>query len=590
MHMRAVLVGLIVALAAPASADDWATYYEKSGYQRTPDYQTTVAYCKRLADASPWVRYTTFGTSPQGRDLSLLIVDHRGRFSAEEIRRSDNAVVLIQAGIHAGEIDGKDAGLMLIRDIAIHKEFQSLIDNVTILFMPIFNVDGHERSGPHNRANQNGPEEMGWRVTANNLNLNRDYVKADAPEMRAWLRLYAEWLPEFLVDCHVTDGADYQYVVTYAVENMGSMDSVLTQWVNDRFLPPLNRAMDTSGFPIIRYNWYRVRREPKSGIIAWASPPKLSTGYAAVQNRPALLIETHMLKDYRTRVTGTYEMLRHTLEILNEEHATVRRLVSEADERTASPQFREAPFPLSFQMNGDSVMIDFKGYEYEVVDSDVTGGKWYRYSNRPAVFRIPLFNGLEPVASAALPEAYVVPAEWTEVIERLSLHGIAMKRLPREWTVPVTAWRMTNPEWSQSPNEGRFPVRFDVNEFTEKRTFPAGSVVIDMNQRAARVVAHALDPSGPNSFVREGFFNAVFEQKEYIESYILEELARSMLERDESLRSEFEEKKVSDPDFAASPGRIRRWFYERTPYWDQRMGVYPVAKITDRSLLDQMPR
>ena len=588
--MRTALIGLVLSVAATAWADDWTTFYEKSGHEKTPDYETTVAYCKRLAAASPWVHYTTFGTSPQGRDLSLVIVDRKGRFGADEVRQSDNVVFLIQAGIHAGEIDGKDAGMMLIRDIAIEKELSSLLDHVTILFMPIFNVDGHERFGPYNRANQNGPAEMGWRTTAANLNLNRDYLKADAPEMQAWLKLYTEWLPEFLADSHVTDGADYQYVVTYALETGGNMDAELTAWTKDRYLPPLERAMDESSFPIIRYASYRTRHEPKTGIVKWASPPRLSTGYAALQNRPALLIETHMLKDYESRVTGTYEILRHTLEILNQEHDTLRRLVREADERSASSEFRETEFPLAFESNGDSVMIDYLGYEYEVVDSDLTGGKWHRFSDRPATFRIPYFYDLKPKTTAALPRAYIIPVEWPDVIERLGLHGISMVRLEQNWTLPVRTYKLTDPKWARSPYEDRFRVEYEMTPVTEVRTYHAGSVVVDMNQRTSRVAAHLLEPAGADSFVRWGFFNAVFERKEYMESYVIEALARRMLEHDEALRQEFEDAKAKDEEFAESPYRIRMWFYERTPYWDDRIGIYPVGMITDAKLLDHLPK
>jgi hypothetical protein len=581
---------LVLALLTATHGDDWTTLYEQSNCKRTPTYEQTVDYCRRLADASPWVSYTTFGTTPRGRDLPLVIVDKRGHFTASQVRKTDNVVFLVQACIHAGECDGKDAGMMLIRDIAIRKELEALLDHVTLLFIPIFNVDGHERFGPYNRANQNGPEDMGWRTTAANLNLNRDYLKADAPEMRAWLELYNEWLPEFFADCHVTDGADYQYVVTYAMENLGGMDEGVTDWLNGQLLPSLKSTMESAGFPMIRYNTYRVRHEPKSGIVCWASPPRFSTGYAAIQNRPSILVETHMLKDYKTRVTGTYEILVASLKALNAEHGTLKKLVREADERTAAPAFREQPLALAYRSTGDSVMIDFLGYEYHVEKSDVTGGKWYRYSDRPETFHIPFYNVLEPAVSVGLPEAYIIPPEWTEVIERLPLHGIRFTRLKESWTLPVNSYQLTEPEWRTGPYEGRFTVSYQIRPITDVRTYPPGSVVVDMNQRSARVIAHLLEPAGGDSFVKWGFFNAIFEQKEYVESYMIEAYARAMLEQDENLRREFEEKKASDPEFAGDPREIRQWFYRRTPFWDDHIGRYPVGLIPQRAFLESMPR
>jgi hypothetical protein len=588
--MRTALIALLLMAAVTANGDDWTTLCETSDYKHTPRYEQTVDYCRRLADASPWVRYTTFGTSPRGRGLPLVIVDKKGHFTAREARSSGNVVFLIQACIHAGECDGKDAGMMLIRDIAVRKDLEALLDHVTILFMPIFNVDGHERFGPYNRANQNGPEECGWRTTAANLNLNRDYLKADAPEMRAWLALYTEWLPEMLVDCHVTDGADYQYVVTYAMDVLGGMDAGLTRWGRERFLQPLEDKMSAAGFPMIRYNSYRTRHDPKSGIVCWTSPPRFSTGYATIQNRPSILIETHSLKDYKTRVTGTYQVLRDMLEVLNSEHDTLGRLVREADERAASPAFREQPLALTYDTTGDSVMIEFLGYEYDVVESDISGGEWHHFSKRPATYRIPLFDDLAPSASVQLPEAYIIPPEWADVVERLKIHGINFIRLKERWTVPVRSYQLTEPDWPDSPFEGRFTATFQIREITDVRSYPAGSVVVDMNQRASRVVANILEPAAYDSYAKWGFFNAIFEQKEYIEPYLIEQYARAMLDQDEKLRQEFEEKKASDPEFAGSPRRIRRWFYRHTPYWDDHIGAYPVGRVTERRLLEKMPR
>ncbi|MBI4720390.1 MAG: M14 family metallopeptidase, partial [Chitinivibrionia bacterium] len=313
--------------SASAKEHGWQTYYEQSGCTATPRYEETIAYCRRLADASPWVAYESFGTSPQGRELPLVIADKDGRFTPEAARRAGKIVLLVQACIHAGESDGKDAGLMLLRDIAISKKRPELLDNVTLLFIPIFNVDGHERFGPCNRINQNGPAEMGWRVTAQNLNLNRDFFKADAPEMQAWLRLFGAWLPDFFVDCHVTDGADYQYVVTYGLDIFGTMDPGLTRWSRDVFLRSIEASMAEAGFPISPYVYFRGGHDPMSGLGTWITPPRLSHGYTTIQNRPGLLVETHMMKDYRTRVAGTYEILEQTMALLNAEHAALKDLV-----------------------------------------------------------------------------------------------------------------------------------------------------------------------------------------------------------------------------------------------------------------------
>ena len=574
----------LVILISNLSAQTLITDYEKSGYKKTPRYAETIDYCKKLANASPFIHYTTFGVSPQGRDLPLLIVDKNARFSASDVRKTDNVVFLIQAGIHSGEIDGKDAGFILLRDIISNKDFFNLMDHVTILFIPIFNVDGHERFSAYNRANQNGPEEMGWRVTAQNYNLNRDYLKADAPEMQAWLKLYNEWLPEFFADCHVTDGADYQYTITYKIDQHGLLDPELIQWVQNAYLPPLKKSMASDNFPLIDYVWFKDSHKIESGMQTWASPPRFSDGYTAIQNRPGLLIETHMFKDYKSRVDATYAILKHSLEILNKEYLNLRLKISATDKKTALPQFRVKPLALTYKMTDQPEYIDFLGYEYNIIKSDLTGGDWFRYhTNRPKTYRVPFFNKMEPVIKVQLPDAYVVPAEWTEVIDRIKAHGIKYLTLKDEKELLINTYKFSNPKWSAEPYEGHQTVEFELTPIEMTRTFSPGSIVIDMNQRAAKVIANILEPQAPDSYVYWGFFNTIFERKEYVESYVMEERARMMLAGDPELKREFETKMENDSSFANHPSAILMWFYEKSPYWDENKDVYPVGRIFKQS-------
>ncbi len=564
---------------------EWQTYYEKSGFKETPQYKQTVEYCKKLADASPWIKYVSFGVSPQVPELPLLIVDRNGNFTPLKVHKSGNAVLLIEAGIHPGEIDGKDAGLMFIRDIAIYKKYEDLLDHVTILFIPIFNVDGHERFSQYNRINQNGPKEMGWRTTAQNLNLNRDFLKADTPEMKAWLKMFNKWLPDFFVDIHATDGADFQYVMTYALETLGNMDDGLTAWAENEYLKVMEEDMEIAGYPIFPYVAFRRWHDPKSGLRSMLSTPRLSQGYSAIQNRVGFLIENHMLKDYKTRVSATYEALVITCEILNKEYIKLVMLNKKADEYSAGSEFRNKKFPIDFRASNDSIMIDFKGFEYEVVRSNLSGGNWFKYSDKPVDFKLPYFNDQKPVVEVDLPEAYIIPPEWIDVIERLELHGIKYSQLDEPVVIPVKTYKFKNVSWRQLPYEGRHPVSFDYDEITEEREFPAGSVVIDMNQRTARVIAHILEPKAPDSYLYWGFFDAIFEQKEYAESYVMESLARKMLAEDPELKKEFEQMKTNNPDFANNFWAILNWFYSKTPYWDQKKNVYPVGKIYDREVI-----
>lgn len=592
IQTAALVAAIIMPFLPPGSsraADaGWDTYYEASGCVATPRYGETIAYCERLAQASPWISYTSFGTTPQGRELPLLIASKGGHFTPDAAHRAGNAVLLVAACIHAGEPDGKDAGLMLFRDIAITRQLSGLLDHVTVLFIPIFNADGHERFGPHNRINQNGPVEMGWRVTAQNYNLNRDFLKADAPEMQAWLRLFTNWLPDFFIDCHVTDGADYQYVITYAMDIFGTMDPALTAWTRDVFLAQFERTMAAAQFPVFPYVYFRERHDPRSGLLTWITPPRLSEGYTTIQNRPGLLIETHMMKPYKQRVAGTYEAIKQTMSLLNDHCQTLTALNRRADEYAASDAFREAPFAIQYRQTGDSTMIDFLGVEYTKEKSDLTGGTWFQWGTNPDRFAIPYFNRFEPSLDIALPAAYIIPPEWTGVIDRLSLHGIAFGRLASAETLAVQSYRFENPDWQERPYEGRHMMQFETEPIEESRVYPEGSAVVPLGQRTARVIVHIFEPYAPDALIRWGFFNTIFEQKEYTEDYVMETMAREMLAADPELQKAFEEKRSTDEEFSKNPRAILNWFYRRTPYWDDRINVYPVGRIMQMSQLERL--
>ncbi|MCX6287048.1 MAG: M14 family metallopeptidase [Bacteroidetes bacterium] len=589
---------------------DWQTWYEHSGGTETPRYEQTIAFCKKLAKASTMVHYTRFGKSAQGRDLPLLIIDKDGLTDPDAIRKKGRVILLLQACIHPGESEGKDAGLMLIRDMVIGSEgrpvhktsefghtvstsgLKSLLNGVSLVFIPIFNVDGHERFGPYNRINQNGPREMGWRVNANNLNLNRDYLKAETPEMKAWLKLFNHWMPELFIDSHTTDGADYQYVLTYLVEIFGDMDEGLTNWATDSFIPEMKDHLMRSGFPAFPYVNFRRWHDPKSGLITNVAPPMLSQGYTALRNRPGLLIETHMLKPYDKRVEGTYECIKTCLEILQKEGKHLRMLEQEADRFLISGDFIKQSFPLQFETSmKDSVIMDFLGFEYKVMKSEISGGEWIKYSNTPATFKIPYFSTARPVISVSLPLAYIIPVEWEEIISRLELHGTAIRRIPRDTVISIQTYKFKNPKWQQSSYEGHHSMsNIEYDEITETRLIPRGSAIVAVNQQCGRIIPHFLEPKGNGSMVYWGYFDAVFEQKEYAENYVLERMAEKMLGENPGLSKEFEARKTSDTTFAKSPQLILNWFYNKSPYIDSRKGIYPVVKVNDRKLLDALIR
>ena len=569
---------------SPPIPPEWETYAEKTNYRETPRYEETLRYARRLATASPWIRLMDFGESGEGRALPLIVATKGDSWTPQAARTAGKPVVLIQACIHAGETDGKDAGLALLRDIAITKTHAALLDRVVVLFIPIYNTDGHERFSPYNRINQNGPAEMGWRGNASNLNLNRDYMKADTPETRAWLRLWNEWKPDLFIDCHVTDGADFRYNVTYQYEGHENVSEPIRQWSRGAFDGRIIPATEAAGNLLSPYLVFRDNRDPSKGVDTFNAAPRFATGYVpVVRNRPALLIETHMLKEHRARVRGTYDVLLFALEDVNRDPESLLRAVRLADEQTTAAGRSYDPsrrVPLSVELTDKTTPFELKGVEYRTELSDVSGAVRIIYGTKPLNQTVPLYREARPGAVVAPPLFYIVPPQWKDAIEVLAAHGLQLQRLAAPLTIEVESYRFSEAKWAAAPFEGRVMVTYKSEPVRERRTFPARSVVVPMAQAAARAALHLLEPEAPDSLVAWGFFHEIFEQKEYGEDYVLEKLAREMLAKDEKLRREFEQRLIDDPKFAASARDRLRFFHERSPYWDKQLNLYPVARIT----------
>lgn len=574
------LIIMIASVLSLQGQSQWQTFYEVSGGTETPRYDETYRYSKMLADSSSIVSMIEYGKSPQGRTQYALVLDRDGLGNPSMIRDKGRIIFLVQACIHPGEPEGKDAGLLFLRDVAIGKKNLHLLENVSVVFIPIVSVDGHERFGPYNRINQNGPKEMGWRTTPTNLNLNRDFLKGDAPEMQAWLELFNAWMPDAFMDIHTTNGADYQYVITYAVENLGNMDPGITQWLNEKFIPAIEPAMKSKGLPIFPYVSFRKWHDPRSGLRAYTSSPRYSVGYAAARNRFGILVETHMIKPYHQRVEATLELIIQTLELLNREHKTLRSATLEADRQCTSGILAAEPFPVTYKLSERSTKIDFLGFSYQVIKSDLTGNDWFIYSDTPQTFTLDWFHENLPDKSVNIPKAYVIPVEWSEVIYRLACHGIEMQILQKDTLLEVSTWKFSGVKLSAQTYEGRTRVEeISMLEVPQRVLYHAGSALILTNQQAARIIVHALEPASPESFLQWGFFNAIFEQKEYAESYVMEKMAREMIARNPALLEEFNAFNATVPDTPAKMWAQYNWLYSRTPYFDAMKDVYPVGII-----------
>ncbi len=590
------------AAVAPASAEDWATPAEASNYRTTPDYAATMAYIDRVAKAAPkQVRVQAFGQTGEGRILSLVIVSRDGVFDPQAIHAARRPVVLVQNSIHAGEMDGKDACLALLRDMVITRTQAALLDRAVFLFIPVYNIDGHERRGAYNRINQNGPDEMGWRGNGTNLNLNRDYLKADAPETRSFMNMFHRWLPDFFVDDHVTDGADYQYDVTFTMDDTPDVQPETAQWLHATAAPFVQKYVDEHNhLASPTYINLVDDTDPAKGLAFNADPPRFSTGYMILEGRPGMLVELHMLKSYKARVTGNYETLAGLLQLINRDAGKLIAMNAAADANAEALGSSQAPFPLAVDWDGKTTTpFKYEGYKYTRGNSDVSGGPWVQYSHDKQEMTLPFQTGAAVTASVVPPAAYIIPRQWSHVMSVLAAHQVNFRTTASDWTTTVSTYDCFGMKWQEPPFEGRHPLfngetsatlgghYGDCKPVERRMTFVKGSYVIPLNQRLSRVAIQWLEPLGPDSAMRWGFFDSIFEQKEYSEFYVAEKLARDMMAKDPALKKEFEAKLKSDPKFAASQYERLDFFYKRSPWYAaNKVGEYPVGRLTT---LDGVP-
>src|SRR5262249_24112490 len=331
---------------------------------------------------------------------------------------------------------------------------------------------------PYNRINQNGPAELGWRATTTNQNLNRDYMKADTVETRAWLRLWDVWQPDLFIDCHVTDGADYRCNITYHHEHHAGIDNAIIEWEREVFGGRVAPATAAAGNVISWYLEFIDNRDLTLGTLDFNGSPRFSTGYVPIRNRAGILIETHMIKDYRSRVIGTYDFLRAALTEVNHDPERLRRIGREADERTVTAGKAYDPdvlFPLDFELTDEVTPFQLRAFNYETEDSEVSGDLRVVYGREPLDLTVPMYQTFSVKAAVAPPLDYIVPAQWSEAIGVLKAHGIEMKTLAAFTAIEVESYRFTNVSWPDGPFEGRHMPRFDAEKTGETRVFPPGS-------------------------------------------------------------------------------------------------------------------
>lgn len=544
--------------------DPWITPAEAAGFRTTPNYAEVRAWLERLDAASPLIAVESFGRTTEGREMLYVRASKGG---------AGKPVVLVQGGIHAGEIDGKDAGLMLLRDIALRGR-DDLLDKVDLVFVPVYNIDGHEQPSAYNYPHIRGPAEKGRDANARNIDLNRDYAKLDAPESRAMIALIRSLDPILYIDCHVSEGFDMQYDVTFTYAGWGkyARHRATAGWLESRFGPAVSQALSAAGHVPTIYPSPIDARQPDKGIRYSPEGPRYSTGYGDFIGMPTVLVENHMLKPYRRRVLGTYVLLEAALKLAATD--ATRIATAKAEDRASRPtelltRWKPAPTPIGW-------IEAFKGMAFDTYLSPASGRQEQRWLAKPVTFRMPII-GQTPTESVRLPRAWWVPPAQTDVIDRLRLHGIAFETIAAPRTLTVDQVRLIDPKVLQ-PSEGRYPIAARFTHARTKQVIPAGAVRVPADQPLGLLAAALLEPESQDSFLAWGFFPEILSPAPSTDAFVLAALGEHVLATDPKVKSAFEAKLCAEPAFAADADARLAWLYAQAGPGHPYPLLYPILR------------
>jgi len=554
------------------------TKFEKSGGIETGTYQEVIHYYTQLAEDFPEVNLEEVGQTDSGYPLHLITVSTNKNFDLKQAHQNGKAVMLINNGIHPGEPDGIEASMMLIRDYLTDPKKRPLLDNVVLTVIAIYNIGGALNRNSDSRTNQNGPKEYGFRGNAKNYDLNRDFIKMDSKNAFAFAEIYHKVKPDIFIDTHVSNGADYQYNITHLATQPDKLGGDLGSYLKNEMIPKLEGGMNELGEPVIPFVNVYNKSPDADGYVQFMDSPRYSSGYTALFHSLGFTIETHMLKPFDTRVVATYRFLETIMKIMSTDVAKIKQMRSSL----ANSSLVGKRHPIGWRMDRSSTrMLNFKGFEAESTLSDVTGlDRLFYNRERPYNKRIPYYNHYVPWKSIVVPDYYVIPKAWNEVIDRLRVNQVHMNEVDEDSTITVQAYRIKKYNSTNNPYEGHYQHSgAEIERFEKKVTLLKGDLIIPVNQNKGRFIVEVLEPQAVDSYFNWNFFDTILQQKEHFSPYVFENIAAKILKENDELRVEFEAKKKINPEFAKNAYAQLDFIYKRSPHYEKEHMVYPVYRI-----------
>lgn len=553
---------------------DYQTVFEKSYGTETATYDETIQYYFDLAKKYPQISIEAIGETDSGRPLHLVTLDPDKIFDFDTIRKT-KSILLINNGIHPGESDGIDATMLFFRDIAQGKI--NLPKNTVLVTIPIYNIGGSLNRNSTTRSNQNGPKEYGFRGNSRNYDLNRDFIKCDTKNARTFAEIFHKVQPDVFIDNHVSNGADYQYTLTHLFTQHNKLGGELGTYINGTMMPNLEKKLASKKWDITPY--VNVFNEvPEKGFSQFMDSPRYSTGYTILWNVLGMMVETHMLKPYKQRVEGTYELMKSMVEIVDTDSKRIKTLRNAAFKNS----YHSKTYPIDWELDSTKISIlKFKGFEGTMIPSEITGALRLKYDrSKPFIKDVIYQNYFKPSLEVSVPKAYIIPQGWWNVIELLKLNKVAMFQFKNDTIITVDSYKIASYESRNQPYEGHYQ-HYNTKIVSSKNemTFKKGDYYIETNQSAFRYLLETLEPQAPDSYFNWNFFDTILQQKEGFSPYVWEDVALELLKDNEQLKVQFETKKKAEPDFANNWYAQLDWLHKQSKNYELMHMQYPVYRV-----------
>ncbi len=558
------------------NATGFKTLFERSAGTETPEYKDVIAFYAALADAYNEISLFSFGQTDAGEPLHLVVYSAEGIYNIDEIRNSKKNTLLINNGIHPGESDGIDASMLFLRDIVQNDSLKKNYKNTLIAIIPVYNVGGALNRNTHSRANQNGPKAYGFRGNARNFDLNRDFIKQDTKNSAAFAEIFHTVNPDVFIDNHVSNGADYQYAITHLFTQHNKLGGDLGEFLETQMRPSLEQSLKEKGIDITPYvNVWGTT--PEAGWSQFYDSPRYSTGYTTLFNTLGMMVETHMLKPYKTRVEQTYELLFSMLDFTEKNSNEIKNLRKKAVAQIVANK----TYPLHYKVDKKHpTTLRFKGYEATILESKVTNGRRLFYDRTlPFTKEVNYYNNYIATKEIKLPKAYILQQGWHRVVTRLQNNNIEFTRFKTDTTIVVEVQHIKDYKTRANAYEGHYLHYNTTVVKTKKRMrFRKGDLYIPIRQNGLRYLIETLEAEGVDSFFNWNFFDTILQQKEGFSGYVFEEVAANFLRKNPAIKKALEEKIKTDENFANNPRAQLSFVYEKTLHYENAHLMLPVFK------------